>query len=255
MKIEIVSYDELSGPQKNRVAKTYDAVFSSSPWNEAFKCPGCGTFHGLNFSSGDTCLKNCGGQIEKTYNRKQVRQELDDEANKPGALALAAIQENGMPIGLSIGFPWTYEEFAANKYGEQYQQSMADFFESQGLSGPMFYGSDVFVDPKIQCKGVGTLLTLPWEQKARQLGLDFVFRTNTDSGMAKIGMRELRVEQFFGKQVILEPQPNGRIELRTVDGSFVNGIDPQSENRILMRKAYNQTQPKQASARQILMSR
>lgn len=231
------AFKELSSLEKSQVTETYIDVFSSPPWNEAFICPQCNNYHGKEFRLGMPCSKGCASNLEVVYTPEKTLKDLEAEAEKPGALALAAFNGSGEPIGMSIGFPWTYEDFLS-KYPEQYQPTIAQFFEDAKLKGEMFYGSDVFVSPRKQQKGTGTKLTLPWKQAAEDLGMDLFFRTNTNSGMAKIGLQTIGAEQVFGQRVDLVPDvERGGNRLVSFEDQLVYGRDPQAGNRILMRRA------------------
>ena len=148
--MEIINF---SNDYLAQVADLYDRVFTGPPW------------------------------FDPPMGQEEAARYIQSELAKPCALALLAISENS-PIGFAWGYQSTNSGFAKSKYELLVSQA--------GISKivpdyPYFYISEVGVDPSLQGRGVGTLLTE--NLAADQLPL--LMRTLNTSPMLAIATNKL----------------------------------------------------------------
>jgi GNAT superfamily N-acetyltransferase len=150
--MKIKKIDPARPDHSENIAFAYKKTFGGEPWNEGWKCAGCGNILPLSFS-GKFC-PSCASRgktfpLAEYWPIRQIVSDLRREMAKPGSLCLAAFEGTDV-----IGFAWGYK-IEVNKDTDAY-------LEAPGLhdlaNGTYFYLDETAVVPDRQGEGIGRQL-------------------------------------------------------------------------------------------------
>lgn len=234
--IETVRFDPSRDTQD--VANLYIEVFAGPPWYENTKCGSCGTFQGLETTSGQPCPKGCGTKLTPAYSVSETMDYVNTEAAKPNAIVSLV---RGIDSQLEA-FAWGYsikspQAFAQAKYDTPQMQRIAvTCLEQAGIEGAFFYISETGVARDRQGLGLSKPLFQDLEDVRKGLGLPGMLRTHIGSAMVGL-CSGFGYRQALGTEVTLGRDPITQARKTIVGKTRVNGFgDTENAARALFVK-------------------
>jgi len=173
------------------VALVYQKAFGSSPWNEGYICPVCGTTFADESGLWDYCTycRDSAGYLVKILRCWPIHKILTDfyqEMLRPEAVCLIMKDRYGV-----IAFAWGYEV--------EVNKSLDKYLEAPKLhklvKGNFLYLDECAVIPKQQNKGCGKKLMSSFIQKAQEINRNILLRTLKGEVMYRL------VKNFGGKTI------------------------------------------------------
>ena len=205
MEFENINKDKIREVMKTAMA--YRVTFSTEPWLEVSRGPKCDNFYGPNNPPGTICPCGC-GKLEEAYPIIKTTRYIRGEISKQNPIALIVTKE-GNPVAFGWGYVVTGEEFAQQKYKTDEARRTAA--QIVGQDKAVFYLSEFGVIPEERRKGVGSEITKKVIEKAFELKLPFLMRTNKSSFMNKIAIKLGMTPIMGSPNTLADPENPERI--------------------------------------------
>jgi hypothetical protein len=239
MRIEAQIVDFVPNKQNSLLlAKNYGDVYGEDPWFEKYRSEKCGRFFGQEFALDQDCpTPNC-DTLKVGYPLEETAEKLMLEVQRTDALAKVVMNGNQI-AGFGIGFPYSYEDFANQRYGTpKAKDEMLQMFRELGLTGSVYYISEVGLVPDIRGQRISSRLVDMMANDAKERGLGLLMRTIKSSPMVENAYR-VGMGQIMGPRSVVarELVPNGtgmkvRKEIVVLD-QVVRQLDPLNQDRVL----------------------
>lgn len=220
------------------LAATYGRVYAAEPWLEVYRSKKCGRFFGPQFALGENCpTTNC-DQLQVAYPLEETAERLLEEVSQPGTLA-KVVMYDGQIAGFGIGRPYSYEQFARERYGTtDAQEEMLAFFDSIGLYGPAYYIDEVGIEEALRGQRLSSRMTDMMAVEAQARKLPLLMRTFKTSPMVENAYR-VGMGQIMGPRSVVSRDlvMNGtgmkvNKEIIVLD-QVVRQLDPLNEDRVI----------------------
>lgn len=162
------------------IAKVYQKVFSTPPWNEGYRCStDCGQTYGeTNKPPSQICV--CGSSIIDFYGLEDLQKEIFEISRRTGFKIATALGENQKPVGFWYGWDGDLKTLNDQKLNLSNPNliKLSEVLQERPQQ-KWFYLAEFGLDPKTRGLGIGKkLCRYGMDQISRQ---PIILRTNTES--------------------------------------------------------------------------
>lgn len=178
--IGLNSFAVLSLKQQISLARAYQNIYGSEPWNEQWKCGNkeCDKFWGSNQQKELEILefRHCGLSVVPYWPEQEQIDGFKELSLKEKFCASIAYDHNKI-----IGFCWAYQ-FKSNEELDLKMEMKGLGKIISRLEGPTSYLADLAVEPSYRGQGIAKLLTKIRSELMLNVGIVNIF-TRTKSGI------------------------------------------------------------------------
>lgn len=140
------------------IAQLYASVFSTPPWNEAFKCSSCNASFGAD-AAGSNC---CGTPLDAYYPIEETAKDIAQYMSMTKSRMVLALDsaDREQPVGFAWGWEDTIAGLNEKKFGLN-DEDVARLCERSGfdVNDPLFYFSELGVLENQRGNGIGRKMT------------------------------------------------------------------------------------------------
>lgn len=185
------------------IGSLYREVFSSPPWNEAYRCTTCEKSFGKDVGSDYNC---CNKPVVDYYPLEETTGRILDQFTRTKArIALATNDESSKRI---VGFAWGWEDSLKDEHADHFSFSREEVLMIRNMLGfsdqdTLFYLSELGLHESQRGKGLGKkLYETVLEARDRITSAAILMRTTKKSPAFSIATRNplfpLNIVHEFG---------------------------------------------------------